>query len=87
MINGIAEQTNLLASNAAIKAARAGESGLDFAVVADEVRTLSQRTTTATEEIKNTILALQKGTGHAIERMTKSQQKATAGSYAPILTY
>ena len=58
-IRRVADQTNLLALNAAIEAARAGEAGRGFAVVAGEVRQLAANSKAATDDISQTIAAIQ----------------------------
>jgi methyl-accepting chemotaxis protein len=68
-IDDIAETTNILALNATIEAMRAGDAGRTFAVVASEVKSLASDTRKATEEIAQTILALDGEAGEVIARI------------------
>lgn len=78
-IDDIAETTNILALNATIEAMRAGDAGRTFAVVASEVKGLASDTRKATEEITQTIHALD---GEAAEVIARIEAGAKASGEA-----
>jgi methyl-accepting chemotaxis protein len=65
-IDDITEQTNLLAINASIEASRAGEEGQGFAIVAEEIRQLALKSSHATRNIAELLIAIQTG-AHQVE--------------------
>lgn len=82
-IDDIAETTNILALNATIEAMRAGDAGRTFAVVASEVKSLANDTRKATEEIAQTIHALDGEASEVIARI-EAGARASDGAKASV---
>ena len=58
-IQEVSENTNLLSFNASIEAARAGVAGKGFRIIANEVKTLSEKTTSISNEINEKVRELE----------------------------
>jgi len=76
MIRAIADQTKLLGLNAAIEAARAGDSGRGFAVVAEEIRRLSEQSNSSAKEVNKILREIEQ----AIKTISDEIQESSAVS-------
>lgn len=65
-VEDLADKSDMLAVNAAIEASRAGEQGRGFAVVAQEVRNLSERSKSATVQVRTILTDIQRATNAAV---------------------
>lgn len=79
-IRSISEQTHLLAINAAIEAARAGDSGRGFAVVAQEVRKLSEDVQRTVAEITEITQGIQHDSRAMVDQLRGGVAKTAEGS-------
>lgn len=81
-VKNLSDQTKMLGLNAAIEAARVGDSGRGFAVVADEVRKLSEESKGTVGDIKKFVDqisdTLNKLAANAQEGMLASEEQAAA---------
>jgi hypothetical protein len=81
-IKQIADETKMLGLNAAIEAARAGDSGRGFGVVADEIRKLSDESRQTVVSIRDLINNIKLNTGNTAQKsqvnLLASEEQAAA---------
>ncbi len=78
-VNDLAEQSNLLAVNAAIEAAKAGETGKGFAVVATEVKSLAEQSKQATARVRGILNEIHQATQAAVMAAEQGVKTSEAG--------
>ncbi|HEX3012582.1 MAG TPA: methyl-accepting chemotaxis protein, partial [Syntrophomonadaceae bacterium] len=81
-IKQIADETKMLGLNAAIEAARAGDSGRGFGVVAEEIRKLSNESKETTNQIRQLIAKIEDSVDTTVDTskgtLTAAEQQAAA---------
>jgi methyl-accepting chemotaxis protein len=82
IVHKISEQVTSIALNAAVAAARAGESGRAFADIAEQIRALAEQSRAATKDIAALIKALQVETQHTINASEPALREADASASA-----